>query len=170
VDELWTNTTTSKRGLQPHYKPHRVSRENEIPRGKNQQITLHILQFALYAISILNGYILLRQLSSSHTKQDRCSFIMSLQTYHLRNLFGGAIVAEIRSNWMDTSEYRQVPDDQEVFQDPESHLSMQIDLCQRVEDAGGEDDVFRFHAENLIEEGGDMRLSSITQVSLAKFP
>jgi len=49
-----------------------------------------------------------------------------------RALFGGAIVFDIPPECIDVSDFRQVPDTQEVFLYPESGISVVVEVLQRV--------------------------------------
>jgi hypothetical protein len=60
-------------------------------------------------------------------------------------LFGGAIVISIPSQWRDVSQVRQVPDNQEVYQDctEESGGVIIVEILQYQDDA--KDGTFFFH-------------------------
>jgi hypothetical protein len=49
------------------------------------------------------------------------------------DLFGGAIVAPIPSSFMDASQFRQIPDNQEVFVDTKTQQSMFVELLEQVD-------------------------------------
>lgn len=68
-----------------------------------------------------------------------------------RELFGGAVTINIPENFVDVSDIRQVPDNQEVFIDPGSDLSLVIEILQRVEK---EDDkeAIEFHFSALADD------------------
>ncbi|KAI0670595.1 Mog1p/PsbP-like protein [Trametes maxima] len=50
----------------------------------------------------------------------------------LRELFGGAITAALPANLIDASDFRQVPDTQEVFLFPDSSISIIVEVLESV--------------------------------------
>jgi hypothetical protein len=53
-------------------------------------------------------------------------------------LFGGAIrIASLPSRFKDLSDFRQVPDHQEVFSDPESDQTVIVEINEAVSDNEG---------------------------------
>lgn len=58
-------------------------------------------------------------------------FLVSL--HKMVDLFGGAIVAPIPSSFMDASQFRQIPDNQEVFVDTKTQQSMIVELLEQVD-------------------------------------
>jgi len=52
---------------------------------------------------------------------------------HARQLFGGAITVSLPSQMVDASEFRDIPDNQEVFVDNDSDVSWIIEILQRVD-------------------------------------
>ncbi|KAI9566489.1 hypothetical protein HD554DRAFT_2116315 [Boletus coccyginus] len=69
----------------------------------------------------------------------------------LKELFGGAIVAELSSTLVDVSVLRQVPDNQEVFLYPDSDVSIVIEVLQRIPESIDEKAV-KFHFEALAHD------------------
>jgi hypothetical protein len=64
-----------------------------------------------------------------------------------RELFGGAITAEIGENWLDASDARPVPDHQEVWLERDADLSLVIEILERAEAADA--DCAAFHFEDV---------------------
>lgn len=48
----------------------------------------------------------------------------------LRHLFGGAITASLPENFEDASKFRQIPDNQEVFVDKDSDVSVIVEILE----------------------------------------
>ncbi|KAF7295115.1 hypothetical protein MIND_01049900 [Mycena indigotica] len=69
----------------------------------------------------------------------------------IRDLFGGAIKAVLPSNLVDASDFRQIPDNQEVFLYPDSNVSIIVEVLQRV-DAQDDDSAIRFHFDSLAHD------------------
>ncbi|KAE8234320.1 hypothetical protein CF326_g634 [Tilletia indica] len=72
-----------------------------------------------------------------------------------RPLFGGSIVADLPAAWKDVSDFRQVPDNQEVFvspdSDPQREASLIVEVLQRV-DKDDLDQAVRFHFESIAHD------------------
>ncbi|KAL7753019.1 hypothetical protein RI367_001470 [Sorochytrium milnesiophthora] len=68
-----------------------------------------------------------------------------------RPLFGGAISALVPANFADTSQFREVPDNQEVFVDMQSDVSLIFELLELAEGAGA-DKVADYHYHRLLED------------------
>ncbi|CAO3619984.1 unnamed protein product [Cunninghamella echinulata] len=64
--------------------------------------------------------------------------------------YGGAISSVIRSSYIDASEIRQVPDNQEVFIDMNTQQSLIIELLEKVEYL--DEEAAKFHFEQLAEQ------------------
>ncbi|KAF7728614.1 hypothetical protein EC973_005841 [Apophysomyces ossiformis] len=67
-----------------------------------------------------------------------------------RELFGGAIVAPINPTFVDASQFRQIPDNQEVFLDMQTQQSLIVELLEAV-DAQNED-IARYHFEQVASD------------------
>ncbi|KAF8633702.1 hypothetical protein AX17_004360 [Amanita inopinata Kibby_2008] len=68
-----------------------------------------------------------------------------------RDLFGGAIKATTPSDLVDASDFRQVPDTQEVFMYPNSGISIIVEILQRVEPSDPKDAI-TFHFNSLAHD------------------
>ncbi|KAF8352361.1 Mog1p/PsbP-like protein, partial [Amanita rubescens] len=66
-------------------------------------------------------------------------------------LFGGAILVTTPADLVDASDFRQVPDTQEVFMYPDSEISIIVEILQSVEPAGGIEAV-RYHFSALAHD------------------
>ncbi|KAI8099784.1 uncharacterized protein BX664DRAFT_322111 [Halteromyces radiatus] len=64
-------------------------------------------------------------------------------------LFGGSIYTIIKSSYIDASNLRQVPDNQEVFLDMRTNQSLIIELLEKVEHLNEE--AAKFHFEQIAE-------------------
>mmetsp|Transcript_4567 Transcript_4567/g.16069 ORF Transcript_4567/g.16069 Transcript_4567/m.16069 type:complete len:192 (+) Transcript_4567:104-679(+) len=68
----------------------------------------------------------------------------------LRELYGGALQAELPECFVDVSKVREVPDHQEVFTDVDTDQCMIVELLSMAADVGqGEDAVLTFHHREL---------------------
>ncbi|CAO3578843.1 unnamed protein product [Absidia cylindrospora] len=65
-------------------------------------------------------------------------------------LYGGAIYTIIKSSYIDASNLRQVPDNQEVFVDMQTQQSLIIELLEKVEHLNEE--AAKFHFEQIAEQ------------------
>lgn len=68
-----------------------------------------------------------------------------------RDLFGGAITARVPRSFLDASEFRPVPDTQEVFIDDASGATVIIELLERVEDVP-DSEALNFHFEEVARQ------------------
>ncbi|KAK0564310.1 hypothetical protein OC861_004359 [Tilletia horrida] len=80
---------------------------------------------------------------------------MSETAYRTTPLFGGAITADIPASWKDVSDFRHVPDTQEVWVSPdtsaEGEISFILEVLEHVEPERPEDAI-KFHFEALAED------------------
>lgn len=67
------------------------------------------------------------------------------QNMVLRQLFGGAITCEIPASYIDVSNFRKVPDNQECFADPTTDRSILIDILELCD--GGPAELFSHIAQ-----------------------
>ncbi|KAF2084527.1 Mog1p/PsbP-like protein [Saccharata proteae CBS 121410] len=69
-------------------------------------------------------------------------------------LFGGAIVVDLPACFVDASNIRQVPDNQEVFLDSNGFTSLIFDLTERVDApaAGSDEEALKYHFSDIIDE------------------
>ncbi|SAM03386.1 hypothetical protein [Absidia glauca] len=67
-----------------------------------------------------------------------------------QGLFGGAIYTTIKSSYVDASDLRQIPDNQEVFLDMNTQQSLIIELLEKVEHLN--EDCAKFHFEQIAEQ------------------
>ncbi|KAI9716718.1 MAG: multicopy suppressor of ts gsp1 [Chrysothrix sp. TS-e1954] len=75
-------------------------------------------------------------------------------TFTLNQLYGGAIVALLPSGYLDTSEIRQVPDNQEVRLSPSSLTSVIFDIVERAEPPSHscrtDAEALRYHYDDVV--------------------
>ncbi|ORX46477.1 Mog1p/PsbP-like protein [Hesseltinella vesiculosa] len=64
-------------------------------------------------------------------------------------LFGGAMSTTVKASYLDASQIRQIPDNQEVFIDMNTQQSLIIELLEKVEHLNEE--AARFHFEQIAE-------------------
>ncbi|KAJ9479670.1 Nuclear import protein MOG1 [Pseudozyma hubeiensis] len=72
-----------------------------------------------------------------------------------RALFGGAISVDLPSGFIDASDFRQVPDNQEVFVRDDSDISLIVEVLQLATDEGADenlDKAVRFHFSSLAHD------------------
>ncbi|KAI6249970.1 putative ran guanine nucleotide release factor [Erysiphe necator] len=79
-----------------------------------------------------------------------------MTSYFKRSLYGGAITVELPSFFVDVSDFRQVPDHQEVFLDNSGFTSIIFDITERVgSDSTGPDvdcAALTAHLEDITEK------------------
>ncbi|KAI9487398.1 MAG: Ran GTPase binding protein [Benjaminiella poitrasii] len=67
-----------------------------------------------------------------------------------RQLFGGAIETSIIDSFLDASQFRQIPDNQEVFVDVNTQQSLIFELLEQVE--ASNEEIAKFHFQQLAED------------------
>ncbi|GAA5974488.1 hypothetical protein JCM11641_003251 [Rhodosporidiobolus odoratus] len=86
----------------------------------------------------------------------------------LRDLYGGAIVSSLPTDYVDASDLRQIPDTQEVFLSPDSDVSLIIEVLELVKEEGAADSLeaaARFHFSSLAHDSSALS-STISSVTL----
>ncbi|OCK78565.1 Mog1p/PsbP-like protein [Lepidopterella palustris CBS 459.81] len=71
-------------------------------------------------------------------------------TFQQTDLFGGAITVDLPTGFGDVSDIRQVPDNQEVYLDSNGFTSIIFDICERVENAGSDEDALKLHFDDIV--------------------
>ncbi|OBZ83865.1 putative ran guanine nucleotide release factor [Choanephora cucurbitarum] len=81
-----------------------------------------------------------------------------------QSLFGGAILSPVPSSFVDASQFRQIPDNQEVFVDMNTQQSLIFELLEQVE--AKHTDVAKFHFQQLADdnEATDATVSYVEQL------
>ncbi|SJX63421.1 uncharacterized protein SRS1_11080 [Sporisorium reilianum f. sp. reilianum] len=72
-----------------------------------------------------------------------------------RALFGGAITVDLPTGFIDASDFRQVPDNQEVLVRDDSDVSLIVEVLQLATDEGADenlDKAVRFHFSSLAHD------------------
>lgn len=87
-----------------------------------------------------------------------------------RNLFGGAITANLPPSYGDVSNVRQIPDHQEVFVDNESEASVIVELLQ-LESSFQDLEAIRHHFQDLADanEATDTKIISERSFTAEEF-
>ncbi|CAD6587630.1 MAG: hypothetical protein ASARMPREDX12_004651 [Alectoria sarmentosa] len=86
-------------------------------------------------------------------------------------LFGGAITANIPSNFADVSNIRQVPDNQEVYLDMNGFTSLTFDITERVSHVSTDKDALEYHFADIVAEEDTQNIWSVVEnVELPNFP
>lgn len=80
-------------------------------------------------------------------------------------LFGGAITAPVKTTFVDASQFRQIPDNQEVFVDMSTQQSLIFELLEQVE--ASNEEVARYHFQQLADDN-DAATSSVTVIDNLK--
>ncbi|WFD08447.1 hypothetical protein MVES1_003823 [Malassezia vespertilionis] len=73
----------------------------------------------------------------------------------IRALFGNAVTMALEGNFMDASELRQVPDNQEVLLGQDSNVSVILEVLQQVEPGTSPDDMdraVRYHFDSIAND------------------
>ncbi|KAI0836804.1 Mog1p/PsbP-like protein [Hypoxylon sp. FL0890] len=82
-----------------------------------------------------------------------------MTTYKSTPLYGGALIADLPSNFADVSEIRQVPDNEEVYIDKNGFTSIIFDITERVGGPGSSPEIdgraLTTHLEELVAEDLD---------------
>ncbi|KAI7897504.1 uncharacterized protein BX663DRAFT_528061 [Cokeromyces recurvatus] len=78
-------------------------------------------------------------------------------------LFGGAIEVAVQDSFIDASQFRQIPDNQEVFVDMATQQSLIFELLEQVEATNEE--IAKFHFQQLADDN-DASEMSITTVDI----
>ncbi|KAI8967012.1 hypothetical protein BDF20DRAFT_917963 [Mycotypha africana] len=78
-------------------------------------------------------------------------------------LFGGAIVAPVPKTFVDASQFRQIPDNQEVFVDMNTQQSLIFELLEEVD--AHKNEIPKFHFQQLAE---DNEATDATVISIEK--
>ncbi|KAJ1919478.1 hypothetical protein H4219_001949 [Mycoemilia scoparia] len=88
----------------------------------------------------------------------------------LRELFGGAMSTELPSEMLDMSNFRQIPDNQEVFADTNDH-SFIVEIVEMAENAGDQS-IVEYHFKQLVQdnEAADYNILERETVSEADKP
>ncbi|RSH76761.1 uncharacterized protein EHS24_005339 [Apiotrichum porosum] len=82
-----------------------------------------------------------------------------------RQLFGGAITMPIPVGYLDASDMRQVPDNQEVFLSPDSDTSIIIEILAPVDEGGADQDLWEaatFHFASVAHDNAALSSTVIT--------
>ncbi|ORZ03191.1 hypothetical protein BCR43DRAFT_482893 [Syncephalastrum racemosum] len=77
-------------------------------------------------------------------------FFLGTMNLKSRNLYGGAIVCPVKDTFADASEFRQIPDNQEVFVDTETQQSLVVELLEQVE--AENEAIPTYHFQQLAED------------------
>lgn len=87
-----------------------------------------------------------------------------------RELFGGALTALVPTSFADASQFRQVPDTQEVFvDDGPAEESLIFDILEKLSDA--DDQAIKTHFGEIVAiNGGESRIVSSEQLPQAAYP
>ncbi|KAL9101926.1 MAG: hypothetical protein Q9163_002864 [Psora crenata] len=85
-------------------------------------------------------------------------------------LYGGAMEANVPSNFIDVSDIRQVPDEQEVYLSTEGFSSLIFDLRDRVTHLLSDKEVIEYHLADIVDDGDCIRTWTINEnLELANF-
>ncbi|KAI8083517.1 hypothetical protein BDF21DRAFT_461726 [Thamnidium elegans] len=67
-----------------------------------------------------------------------------------QQLFGGAITTTVKNSFVDASQFRQIPDNQEVFVDMSTQQSLIFELLEQVEASNQE--IAKYHFQQLADD------------------
>lgn len=85
------------------------------------------------------------------------------------NLYGGSIKVVLPSNFIDASDFRQVPDNQEVFVNDNNNDSIVFDILERVN--AEDEDAVQEHVKEIAvlnNVSNELTINSITKSEAAK--
>src|ERR1700759_1879803 len=88
-------------------------------------------------------------------------------------LFGGAITAQIPSEFGDVSNFRQVPDHQEVFVQADGLTSIIFEILERVEKDLSDEDALKYHLKDIVyveSATDDSKIEFVSEATAAHFP
>ncbi|ORX40450.1 hypothetical protein BD324DRAFT_610756 [Kockovaella imperatae] len=86
----------------------------------------------------------------------------------VRELFGGAMRMELPGDYIDASDLRQIPDNQEVFLSPSSDTSLVVEVLDWVEEGGARDNLWeavKFHFESIAHDNDSLASTILTSSS-----
>ncbi|RHZ57324.1 hypothetical protein Glove_390g18 [Diversispora epigaea] len=81
-----------------------------------------------------------------------------------KELFGGAITTYIPENFIDVSDIREVPDNQEVFVNIDTDQSIIIEILQYVGDLNEDEKAIRHHFASIASDNNAEEYNSIQQI------
>jgi len=98
-----------------------------------------------------------------------------MTSYNSTPLFGGALIADLPSNFADVSTIRQVPDNQEVFLDKDGFTSIIFDITERIGPAGSSEAIdgaaLTVHLEDIVNDEMDsVKVWSSTKTEFTNLP
>ncbi|KAI9670088.1 MAG: hypothetical protein M1829_004816 [Trizodia sp. TS-e1964] len=73
-------------------------------------------------------------------------------------LFGGAIKADLPTGYLDVSDIRQVPDNQEIYLDRSGSTNIIFDITERVETTADDQAALVYHLEDIVESVEEMKI------------
>ncbi|QIX00574.1 hypothetical protein AMS68_006091 [Peltaster fructicola] len=89
--------------------------------------------------------------------------------FHSIDLFGGSIVADLPSSFADVSDFRQVPDHQEVYLDKDGFTSIVVEILERVEQPDIE--ALKYHLHDLVDtDASQTKIITAAEAHFAKLP
>ncbi|KAG9302234.1 hypothetical protein G9A89_008724 [Geosiphon pyriformis] len=81
-------------------------------------------------------------------------------------LFGGACLANIPPHFMDVSDIREIPDNQEVFADPNTDQSIIVEILELVAEASDPASIVSFHFSSVAFDNDAENHSTLQQSGL----
>ncbi|MCJ1471531.1 hypothetical protein MMC13_000171 [Lambiella insularis] len=86
-------------------------------------------------------------------------------------LFGGALSVKMPSTFVDASNFRPVPDNQEVYLDADGLVSIIVEITERVTQVATNEEAMQYHLEDYVDGSSDtLRVYQRQQVTMAKLP
>ncbi|KAI9787732.1 MAG: multicopy suppressor of ts gsp1 [Geoglossum umbratile] len=93
-----------------------------------------------------------------------------MANYSKTDLFGGAIVVDLPSRYVDVSDLRPVPDNQEIYLDMDGFSSITFDLTQRPDSVATDEEALKLHLEDILDSGDGAKVWYQKTACLAHFP
>lgn len=101
---------------------------------------------------------------------------MIMNRFNNISLFGGAMTVRLPANFIDVSDLRQVPDNQEVFLNSDGFESITVDILERVEgEIAPETTVdtdlkaLKYHVREIVDSD-EPDISSVSTVTVSHLP
>ncbi|KZF18907.1 Mog1p/PsbP-like protein [Xylona heveae TC161] len=93
-----------------------------------------------------------------------------MATFRHTDLFGGTIVADLPSAFVDASNIRQVPDHQEVYLDKDGYTSIIFEITERVNDFNTDEEALSYHLQDIAEADEGLNILSSSTAHLPSLP
>ncbi|KAL8831260.1 MAG: hypothetical protein Q9170_005379 [Blastenia crenularia] len=91
-------------------------------------------------------------------------------TFDNKQLFGGAVVANLPKSYADVSNIREVPDHQEIYLDASGFSSIIVEINERVSQPSTDEEALKFHFQDIVDDQDASRIWHTDVAHLSHFP